>query len=349
MATQQSSLPLEQYKYQEIGRSVNTVVYKLYQKDENEKQFALKTVPHQQNQHQCQDECLDLINEFKILQNIDHPNIIKVYELKQQNQLFNQLQGEGSCYMALELAQCDLVELVNQQNIKKIQLDLRATQNIFNQICQSLLYLHSKNIVHNDLKMDNFLVFKEDFQNKQFHIKLADFGHASQINLDGNQQQQQQSVYLQSIYDKFKNKNKNQISPEITSLLEQCENNSLNLFKNNKISDTSFEISKNLLQQIDLKKCDIFSLGVALFYSVLWKYPFRYAATENDKFFKHIFNKNQEGFWGNFAKILIRVEKTSTQKQIQNFQDLVFQMLNPNFHERPSIQDVLVHPFFIDF
>ena len=49
---------------------------------------------------------------------------------------------------------------------------------IFTQILESLSYLHSKQLCHRDIKLENFV-----FQNKKtFHIKLVDFGLTCMLN-----------------------------------------------------------------------------------------------------------------------------------------------------------------------
>lgn len=44
------------------------------------------------------------------------------------------------------------------------------------QIVESLIYIHSKKILHRDLKMNNFYLDHDD------NIKLGDFGFACQLN-----------------------------------------------------------------------------------------------------------------------------------------------------------------------
>lgn len=49
---------------------------------------------------------------------------------------------------------------------------------ILSQILQGLLHLHSKKLIHRDLKSDNILV------NTKGEIKIADFGFAAQLTIE---------------------------------------------------------------------------------------------------------------------------------------------------------------------
>lgn len=55
------------------------------------------------------------------------------------------------------------------------KLTYPQTRWIFTQIISAVRYLHDNCLVHQDLKLDNILVFEKDSQIK---IKIADFGMA---------------------------------------------------------------------------------------------------------------------------------------------------------------------------
>ena len=109
-----------------------------------------------------------LFKEFKVLEDLDHPNIVrleKVYwttntiyifqELLPGGDLFSYLDAHGG---RLEEAEASVVVL---------------------QILQALDFLHSKQIVHRDLKPDNILLSSASLPAAR--IVLTDFGHASRL------------------------------------------------------------------------------------------------------------------------------------------------------------------------
>lgn len=72
----------------------------------------------------------------------------------------------------MEYISCgDLLSFVR----KRSKLSERISKYIFRQIIDALQYIHSKNIVHRDIKLDNILI---DLNN---NIKLCDFGVSKQI------------------------------------------------------------------------------------------------------------------------------------------------------------------------
>ena len=98
-------------------------------------------------------------NEIKILSMVDHPNIVRLFEVIEDDKYFNLLQ---------EL--CTGGELLS-----KVQKPLKEKEiaKIFKQIMSAIAYCHEKGIVHRDMKLENILFATEK---EDSPIKIIDFG-----------------------------------------------------------------------------------------------------------------------------------------------------------------------------
>jgi len=84
-------------------------------------------------------------------------------------------------FVILEYAQFgSMVELFDQENI-----DFETRRRLCVDVGQGLLALHSCDIVHGDVKMENTLIFPHS--SRRFVAKLVDFGYAM-VDLDGKNQ-----------------------------------------------------------------------------------------------------------------------------------------------------------------
>ncbi|CAK78609.1 unnamed protein product (macronuclear) [Paramecium tetraurelia] len=112
-----------------------------------------------------QRECQDLQNEWKILSQLNHPNIIKTQQFIPNHQLDPAGGNLQCCSLFLENASCDLHTLC-----KSNETSFKIIIKYFTQISIAVEYLHSQYIAHNDIKLENMLVIDRNV------IKLADFG-----------------------------------------------------------------------------------------------------------------------------------------------------------------------------
>ena len=121
--------------------------------------------------YKSNDEILNdgvILDEIEILKSLSHPDIVKIIEF---------YGTEDAYYIINEY--CSGGELFD-----KVKTDLSETQIsvIFKQILSGLSYLHSNNIVHRDLKLENILISDKEYVEMTgedyFDIKIIDFGNA---------------------------------------------------------------------------------------------------------------------------------------------------------------------------
>jgi NIMA (never in mitosis gene a)-related kinase len=107
----------------------------------------------------------DVFNEVNILEKLDHPNIIKLFEF------FDSKVPKHTLNIVTEYADDgDLSEKIKAQNNKPFnESDIL---DYFTQICLALKHCHDKKIIHRDLKSGNVFLMKCGL------VKLGDFGIA---------------------------------------------------------------------------------------------------------------------------------------------------------------------------
>ncbi|KAK8813221.1 hypothetical protein WA158_002813 [Blastocystis sp. Blastoise] len=121
--------------------------------------YAIKMI---RTKHMSEENKQLLKNEINILQQLDHPNIVKLYET---------YESADELYLVMEL--CTGGELYNrlmeQHNCHFNEEEIRVImRKLFSAVC----YLHEKHIAHRDLKLSNIM-----YKNKTSdEIKLIDFG-----------------------------------------------------------------------------------------------------------------------------------------------------------------------------
>ena len=116
-------------------------------------------------------------NEIKILKELNHPNIVKFEEKKSDTNYY---------YIVMEYINGgELSDYLNKY-VSKYQKGFpeEVVQFLMKQIVDALIYIHDKNIIHRDLKLENIMVNfdsekdKEELNMMKAKIKIIDFGFA---------------------------------------------------------------------------------------------------------------------------------------------------------------------------
>ena len=137
-----------------IGEGGFSKVYKVKEKESDEIR-AMKQVD--------KSKIIDINNfktEIKILAMLDHPNILRLFDVIEDSKYF---------YLIMEL--CTGGELLSRMS--KNRYKEKAAAKLMEQIVSAVSYCHEKGICHRDLKPQNILFYNED---ENSPIKIVDFG-----------------------------------------------------------------------------------------------------------------------------------------------------------------------------
>lgn len=147
-----------------LGEGAYGVVLKAIEKDTGNVR-AIKKIPRAKIRNFQR-----FLNEVTALKVLDHPNIVKLFEVFTE---------EENVFLVQEyLAGGELFEYITQQD----HLSESEAACIFSQIIKSLIYWHWNRITHRDLKPENFM-FKS--KEKGATLKLIDFGLSRKFYKNG--------------------------------------------------------------------------------------------------------------------------------------------------------------------
>merc|ERR1711990_3491 len=124
-----------------------------------------------------QDSILSVHNEITILKNLQHQGIIQMYEYGDAGQVVKPSGRviENLVYIVMEFVQGGLLfDLC--QSMGAMGED--AGRFFLHQMLDSVEFMHSRQVVHRDLKLENILV------DDNLNLKLADFGFACYKNIN---------------------------------------------------------------------------------------------------------------------------------------------------------------------
>ena len=149
---------------QSLGHGAFGAAYKVLNKNDNQV-YVMKKISVEMA---SREDISKMENEAKILSSVNSEYVVKYYESFYSEHSFN---------IVMEF--CDGSDLKKYIKEHKSQKKLIEKEKIFDlilDICEGLREIHSKNLIHRDLKPDNLFLTKDS------KVKIGDFGIAKQLN-----------------------------------------------------------------------------------------------------------------------------------------------------------------------
>ena len=259
-------------------------------------------------------------DEITILKKLDHPNIMKIYE---------SFVDKDNFYIISDF--CDQGDLVGK--LEKLgKMNEIVVKFLMEQIFNAVAYLHSKNVLHGDIKLENILLYTAS-QNKSRRF--------TSINVDINQiyeLRQEINSRSNSVTKRSQNYVTDMMNYEIKLIDFGCSKYFVKQHKHQNLSGiigSALYCSPEVVDNLYDEKSDEWSCGVVMYILLSGEAPFK--------------GKTNEEIFANIKKCEYNLDLKEFKNVSENCKDLIRKLLEPKKKKRIKASEALKHPFFREF
>ena len=265
-----------------------------------------------------------LLDEIIILKNLDHPNIMKLYEF---------FEDDKNYYMVSEY--CDQGDLYEKM-IKLNNMNQIVVKFLMEQILNAVAYLHSKGVLHGDIKLENIMLYtttKSAEQRFTLINKQISVDHGLQEEIDNTFNKESEVTHINHPSSKSIKIVNEMLDYEIKLIDFGCSK----IFtkrgeRKSGIIGTSIYCSPEVVNDLYDEKCDEWACGVVMYLLLCGEPPFK--------------GETEEEIFKKVKKCEYDFSPPQFKNVSENCKNLIRKLLEPKISRRIKAIDALKHPFF---
>ena len=259
-----------------------------------------------------------LIDEITILKQLDHPNIMKIYECYVDKDNF---------YIISDF--CDQGDLLGK--LEKLgKMNEIVVKFLMDQILNAVAYLHSKNVLHGDIKLENILLYTaSNNKGRRFTSINMDINHLVDLRREINR--------ANSVTKRSRNYVNDMLNYEVKLIDFGCSKYFVNKKKHTKLSGiigTTLYCSPEVVDDLYDEKSDEWSCGVLMYILLCGEPPFQ--------------GKSEEEIFEKIKKCQYNFKPKEFDEVSNHCKDLIRKLLEPKKRKRIKASEALRHPFFTE-
>ena len=258
-----------------------------------------------------------LIDEIKILKKLDHPNIMKIYEC---------FIDKDNFYIISDF--CDQGDLLGK--LEKLgKMNEIVVKFLMEQVLNAVAYLHSRNVLHGDIKLENILLYTATSQNKGRRF--------TSINIDINEikELRRELNKNESLSKRSRNYVNDMLNYEIKLIDFGCSKSFVKKNKHRSLSGvigSPLYCSPEVVDDLYDELSDEWSCGVLMYILLSGEAPFK--GSSEEELFKEI------------KKCKYNFDLVEFREVSNACKDLIKKLLEPKKSKRIKAYEALRHPFF---
>ena len=278
---------------------------------------AMKIIPKENIMESV--DSLNFIDEITILKRLDHPNIMKIYECFVDKENF---------YIISDF--CDQGDLLGK--LEKLgKMNEIVVKFLMDQIFNAVAYLHSKNVLHGDIKLENILLYTaSNNKGRRFTSINMDINHLIDLQKEINR--------AKSVTKRSRNYVNDMLNYEVKLIDFGCSKYFVNKKKHQKLSGiigSTLYCSPEVVDDLYDEKSDEWSCGVLMYILLCGEPPFQ--------------GNSEEEIFQKIKKCEYSFKPQEFKDVSDNCKDLIRKLLEPKKRKRIKACDALRHPFFTTF